>query len=262
MRKEILLLLCSLACFQALNAQITNRDLILFGVERVSGNYTGVSPVISDDQYRLQNLMTWRMEFITPKTNVLVGFSWPTMMLFNLDGQWNQGSSLTENRFHPIQNRSVFRFGRYSLLGDKEKKGLRFGIGGQLHIRQFGTYKENVSRTGVSSGKTLGIGALALRAQYGLGPTFHLADSYGSSVYQRLSLNIDFVPGKISGIDIYPEWLWTFNYKFIGAFVNLGYRFERLSGSVQDDQDTTPITTDFTIHKAISFEFGLVIKSN
>jgi hypothetical protein len=262
MMNKIKTLLIFALSFQSLSAQIKESDLILFGVERISGNYTGVSPVISDDQYRLQNLITWRMEFITPKTNVLVGFSWPTMMLFNLDGQWNQGSSLTENRFHPIQNRSVFRFGRYSLLGDKEKKGLRFGIGGQLHIRQFGTYKENVSRTGVTSGKTLGVGSLALRPQYGIGPTFHLADSYGSLVYQRLSLNVDYIPGKISGIDIYPEWLWTFNYKFIGAFVNLGYRFERLSGSVQDDQDTTPITTDFTIHKAISFEFGLSIKTN
>jgi hypothetical protein len=262
MRKLLVLFIGFSSFVHSTVAQIENTDLVLFGVERVSGSYTGVSPFISDDQYRLQNLVTWRMEFITPKTNILVGFSWPTMMLFNLDGQWNQGSSFTENRFHPIQNRSVFRFGRYSLLGDKEKKGLRFGIGGQLHIRQFGTYKKNVARTGVTSGKTLGVGSLALRPQYGIGPTFHLADSYGNLVYQRLSLNVDYVPGKISGIDIYPEWLWTFNYKFIGAFVNLGYRFERLSGSVQDDQDTTPITTDFTVHKAISFEFGLSIKTN
>ena len=262
MKKALLLLLGWLVFFQSSNAQIENSDLILFGVERVSGNFTGVSPYIVDDQYRLQNLMTWRMEFITPKTNILVGFSWPTMMLFNLNGRWDQGSSLTENRFIPIQNRSVFRFGRYSLLGNKEKKGLRFGIGGQLHVRQFGTYKENVARTGITSGKTLGVGALALRPQYGIGPTFHLADSYGGLVYQRLSVNVDYVPGKISGIDIYPEWLWTINIKGIGAFLNLTYRYERLSGSVQDGQDTTPITTDFTLHKALSFEFGLSIRTN
>jgi hypothetical protein len=142
MRKLLVLFIGFSSFVHSTVAQIENTDLVLFGVERVSGSYTGVSPFISDDQYRLQNLVTWRMEFITPKTNILVGFSWPTMMLFNLDGQWNQGSSFTENRFHPIQNRSVFRFGRYSLLGDKEKKGLRFGIGGQLHIRQFGTYKK------------------------------------------------------------------------------------------------------------------------
>lgn len=126
--KKIKTLLIFALSFQSLHAQIKNSDLILFGVERISGNYTGISPVISDDQYRLQNLMTWRMEFISPKTNILVGFSWPTMMLFNLDGRWNQGSSLTENRFHPIQNRSVFRFGRYSLLGDKEKKDYVLGL--------------------------------------------------------------------------------------------------------------------------------------
>jgi len=262
MKRGIKLLIGLMVYLQTVNAQIENTDLILFGAERISGNYSGISPVISDDQYRLQNLMTWRMEFISPKTNILVGFSWPTMMLFNLDGFWKKGSSLTENRFHPIQNRSVFRIGRYKFLGNKERKGLRFGIGGQLHIRQFGTYKKNVSRTGVSSGKTLGIGALALRPQFGIGPTFHLADSYGKFVYQRLSLNVDYVPGKISGIDIYPEWLWTVNYKFFGAFANFGYRFERLSGSVQGGQDVTPVTTNFTVHKALSFEFGIVIKTN
>jgi hypothetical protein len=262
MRKIIAVLYVVFGLSQFLSAQIENKDLILFGVERISGNYTGISPVISDDQYRLQNLITWRMEFISPKKSTLINFSWPTMMLFNLDGQWNQGSSFTENRFHPIQNRTVFRFGQYKLFGNADAKGLRFGIGGQLHIRQFGTYKKNVARTGVTSGATLGIGSLALRPQYGLGPTFHLADSYGKFIYQRLSLNVDYVPGKISGIDVNPEWLWTFNYKMLGAFVNVAYRFERLSGNLQKGQITTPVTSDFTVHKAMSFEFGLVIKTN
>ena len=44
MKKALLLLLGWLVFFQSSNAQIENSDLILFGVERVSGNFTGVSP--------------------------------------------------------------------------------------------------------------------------------------------------------------------------------------------------------------------------
>jgi hypothetical protein len=240
-------------------AQVKNMNLVLFGAERVNGSYTGINKLIGDDEYRLQNLMTFRLDFISAKDrNFIVDFSWPTIRMFNLKDQDNS-STYTRDRFYKMDNQSAFRLGTYKLKGSAESKGIRYGFGYQMDYRYFGIIGEKNPITGITSGRRLSAGPLEKKGRLAVGGTAHLVKAFGDNGYTRLSLNLDYSPGKIQGVSLYPELLAVAYWKHIGLYFLGTWRYDYLKGNRH--ADWIPLEKDYSIHTSLKAEVGIVIKT-
>lgn len=222
----------------------------MVGGERVFGNYSGVSPRVSDDHYRLQNLMTWRMEFVTRRSILHFDLSFLTFSLFNLKNSYNY-STVTEERMLPMQNRTGFRGGKIYLPGNQEKE-TRLALGWQVDWRHMGiTPLHDPGQSGYH------VGSLERTNRLGLGGNAGIVHQFGNWGFTRVMINLDVSPWKLKSIALYPEWQLLAHYRNIGLYSLLTYRIDYMWGNLHLDQVVQPVT-DYAIHKAFRFEMGLL----
>lgn len=248
--KKLVLLSLAFMPFMAL-AQIQNRDWVMFGVERVNARYSGVSNYVADDRYKLQNTMTWRMEFVSKHDIIHFDLSWLTLKLVNILDKYNQ-STFTEQRLLGVQNRNSFRGGKLYLLGDKEKAG-RWALGWQADWRYMG-----LSPLSGPGGDGYHVGALERKDRLGLGMNGGYVQQLGNWGYTRAILNVDFSPMKLKSVSVYPEWLFLAHFGNIGLYSLLTYRADYLWGNLHPNQAIQPVT-DHSLHTAWRWEIGVAI---
>lgn len=247
MKNFQLFLLFTMLSFAA-KAQMEDKFWVLFGGDFVKGSYTGISPQVPDDQYKLYNLATTRMEIMGPKGNAIVDFSFNTIWLFNLHDN-ERSSSLTENRFHTVQNFPLFRYCHFKLKGDPKSKRRRFGLGWQFDWRKMGL-STNSDNNGQSAFGWPGLsyGPLELKGRAAIGANLQLVKQT-KHIYTRLSLYGDFSPGKIKGFSVYPEATVIASFKRIAIYGIVTYRKDYLSGNRQTLEQrfyNVPVTTKST----------------
>lgn len=232
--------------------QIVNRDWVMFGLERISGSYTGISPVLADDQYKLQNPGTWRFEFVNQKKIVHIDISWLTMRLFTLKNQY-ANSTFTQNRLLEIQNRNSARFGILYLLEKDRSKSSSFCLGWQADWRYFG-----IPKLSAPGDDGYNIGCLEQKDRIGFGVNGGWVKQFSNWGYTRVILNADYSPGKVKSFSLYPEWLTIVHYGNFGLYSLITYRHDRLWGNSNTAQTVQPLKSG-SIHQAMRFEVGLVI---
>jgi len=252
---NILFLTLSLSCF----AQMQDKFWVLFGAEIVHGSYTGISPQVADDQYKLYNVATSRMEMMGNKGNSFVDFSFNSIWLFNMNENF-RSTSLTEKGFHKVQNIPMFRFCYFKLKGDENSKRMRFGLGWQFDWRKMGLMNNSDNNSFSAFGSPgLSYGPLEFKGRAALGGNLHLAKQ-SKFLYTRLSLNADFSPGKIKGYSIYPEGTFIASFKRISIFGIATYRTDFLSGNRQTiDRFTNVPQKTNTISTEWRFQLGMGI---
>lgn len=259
--KKNMLLLVFLGISLITKAQMQDKFWVLLGTEIVHGNYSGISPQVSDDRYKLYNLANMRMEIMGPKGNAFVDFSFNSIWLFNLRDDY-RSSSLTEETFHKVRNLPLFRFCHFKLMGDVKSTGFRFGMGWQFDWRKFGL-ETNSDNNGQSAFGNPGLsyGPLELKGRFGLGGNLHLVKQT-SFFYTRLSLNLDYSPGKIQGVALYPEATVMFHYKRVALYGSASYRTDYLWGNRQTEElnyynlpdKTTSTVNEFRLQIGVAFD--------
>ncbi len=230
--KHVVLIFSALAFSLSCFAQMEDKFWVLVGTESVNGNYTGISPQVADDSYKLSNLLTSRMEMMGAKGNAIVDISFNSIWLFNMNNDY-RNSSLTENSFHKVQSMPLFRLCLFRLTGDESSEGFRFGAGGQIDVRKMGL-ANNSDNNGFSAFGAPGLsyGPLELKARGAIGANLHLVKQ-SEFIYTRFSLNADYCPGKIKDFAIYPEATLIANYNRIALFGIATYRTDFVSGNRQ-----------------------------
>lgn len=251
MMRRLLLVLALLCSLQA-GAQLPTGNLVHFGVEWIKGNYTGVSDMAPDDRYRLMNLATMKLEFVSPKSNYLFDFSWASMALFNLKNDWPRGSAYSEEAFQKVHNRSLIRFCNYRMLGRTEAKGPRLGLGWQFDLRKFGINSPAVPQ--------YPLGPLLYKNRPALGVNLHVADSWGKWMYTRLSVFADYIPGKLKGFSVYPEWTVVLKRGFFGVFATASYRSDWMKGHIVQSQEVGRLDHLNSTHRFARLELGISLQ--
>lgn len=248
----VILLLSLIGVSQRVQAQISNRDWVMVGIERMAGSYSGISPILADDQYKLQNPGTWRFEFVKPKRIIHIDVSWLTMKMIRIGYKYAH-STFTENRLHEMQNRTNARFGVLYLLGKDNTKSSSFCLGWQADWRYFG-----IPRLSAPGDDGYNVGCLEQKDRIGLGINGGWVKQFSNWAYTRILLNADYSPGKVSSFSIYPEWMALFHYGNLGVYSLLTYRVDRLMGNTNTSQTVQPLEAT-SVHRVLRFELGLVI---
>lgn len=220
----------NLAC--TLKGQMGDRLWLMLGAEGIHGSYTGISPQVMDDKYKLYNLATFRIESMGPKKGNFC-FDWTGLGIaaFAIQNNRSHTSTYTENGFHKFENHYIMRLNGFRPLGDVQSKSLRFGFGWQADWRIFGAMK-NDDDNGVGSYAYPGIsyGPLEGKGRVSGGVNFNLVQQI-DWLYSRYSLNLAYSPGKIQAVSIFPEGTWYVSYKRTAIFVNASYRADYLMGN-------------------------------
>ena len=248
--KKILSAFFFLFC-QFANGQGSN-FWVLLGAERVGGSYTGVGNYVPNDKYTLQNAMNYRFEINGKGWNSFIDFSWPTLWLFNMQKK-DQLSTRTERGMHYVEDNTIFRWCNYYLSGEQKTRGLRLGWGWQFDWRRFGV-AETYDGGSVLKAEKVGFGPLERKGRFGVGLNGHLMGNLGKACYTRLTLNVDYSPGKIQGVSAYPEWMLIFHIGDIGLYTLATYRIDYLWGNRMENH--TPLKKDNAIRNCMRLEVG------
>jgi hypothetical protein len=263
MKKNILIFaLLSFVHFS--NAQMQDKFWVLFGTEIVHGRFAGISPQVSDDRYKLYNMATSKMEMMGARGNAFVDFSINSIWVFNMKNE-NRSSSLTEEGFHKVRNMPLFRFCHFKLRGDESSSKTRFGMGWQFDWRRVGLANNSDNNLQSAFGSPgLSYGPLELKGRFGVGGNLHLVRQT-KLLYSRLSLNLDYSPGKIQGVALYPEGTFLVHYKRVGIYGTASYRTDYLWGNRQTAEKgfnnlpkkTNTTTRDFRQQLVVAFEIWM-----
>lgn len=250
MKKIVIVFLLLVGCTTGWS-QIKNRDWVLVGAERVRGSYSGISPAVGDDSYRLQNLATWRFEFATSRRIVFADLSWFPIKMVNLKHDY-QSSTYTRERMMMLQNRTNFRFGvLYFILGDAQANS-RLALGWQADWRYMG-----LRRMAEPGDNGFHVGSLEARDRIGLGTQISWVRQW-KWAYSRLGVSVDGSPQKLKSLSVYPECLVVVHYGNIGIFALGTARMDWLYGNTRPDQKVQPLV-NHSLHKALRLEIGVAI---
>jgi len=250
MKKNILIILF-LGISLLSKSQMQDKMWVMFGTEIVHGRFSGISPQVSDDRYKLYNMATSRMEFMGKKGNAFVDFSINSIWLFGMNSDL-RSSTLTEEGFHKVRNIPLFRFCHFKLRGDENSSRMRFGMGWQFDWRRVGLQNNSDNNSQSAFGNPgLSYGPLELKGRFGLGGNVHLVRQT-KLIYSRLSLSLDYSPGKIQGVALYPEGTVLIHFKRVALYGIASYRTDYLWGNRQKSElnyNNIPTKTNSTTHE-------------
>lgn len=260
MKKIFTTLLIIIAFGTIAKAQMKDKFMIMFGGELVHGSYTGISPQVMDDRYKLLNLTTFRWEGMgSRKGNFYFDFSGIGIWTTGLKAGRNLASTYTEKGFHKLENHYVMRLNGFRIRGEENSKGFRFGWGYQLDIRRFGA-SLNEDNNGQSSYPKPGLsyGPLEMKGRFSGGFNANIVKQ-SSWLYSRYSINLGYSPGKIQGVSVFPEAIWYVNYKRVALFINASYRVDYLFGNRMVIDFTNIPSETMAISKATHFQAGIAL---
>jgi len=231
MKKSILLVILWFSCLAGFG-QMKDKMWVMFGTELVHGSYSAISPQVMDDRYKLQNMANSRFEIMGKKGNAIVDFSINSIWVFNMNNDY-RSSSLTQEGFHKVRNMPLFRFCHFKLKGDENSSKARFGLGWQFDWRRIGLENNSDNNSQSAYGSPgLSYGPLELKGRFGIGGNIHLARQT-KNLYSRISLNLDYSPGRIQGASLYPEATFILSFKRIALYGLATYRFDYVWGNRQ-----------------------------
>lgn len=257
MKKNTLILILALVSTMSYG-QMEDKIWVLFGTEVVQGSYAGISPQVKDDRYGLQNTATTRFEIMGKRGQSLVDFSWNSIWIFNFKNG-NRSASLTQEGFHKVKNAPLFRYCYFKLRGDEKSSKARFGLGWQFDWRRFGL-ENNTDNNGQSAFGNPGLsyGPLELKGRFAIGGNMHLARQT-KRLYSRLSLHLDYSPGKIQGVSLYPEGTLILHYKRVALCGVASYRADYLWGNRQTDRYQNVPEKTSTLAREVRLQVGVAI---
>lgn len=258
--KKYILVLAFLGNGWVSTAQMKDNFWVVLGTEIVHGKFSGISPQVSDDRYKLQNTAITRFEIMGKRGNALVDFSLNSLWLFNMKNDL-RSSSLTEEGFHKVGNMPLFRFCYFKLKGDEGSSKMRFGMGWQFDWRRVGLQNNSDNNSQSAFGNPgLSYGPLEFKGRFGLGGNLHLVRQT-QHVYSRLSLSLDYSPGKIQGVALYPEATVLVNFKRVALYGVASYRTDYVWGNRQttaNNYENLPTKTHSTMQE-VRLQVGIAV---
>ena len=257
MAKNVLTLVFSFSCLLCYG-QMKDKMWILFGTELVHGKYSTISPQVMDDRYKIQNTATNRFEIMGKRGNAIVDFSFNSIWLFNLENDY-RSSSLTQEGFHKVRNMPLFRFCHFKLKGDENSDKTRFGLGWQFDWRRVGL-ENNSDNNGQSAFGSPGLsyGPLELKGRFGVGGNMHLVKQT-KHLYSRLSLNLDYSPGQIQGVSLYPEATFILSFKRVALYGMATYRVDYVWGNRQTEGYRNVPQKTSSLMQEMRLQIGLAV---
>lgn len=228
--KQILTLSITLFLAFGTFAQLREAAWYSFGMEYVSGNYKGVSPIFVDDSYKLNNIFTCTYQGIHKKNFMVVDISG---LFYPMIGEIVKAKGSTSSEMYNLRsytnqtqqkigNRISFGISISKFLGANDGRFVS-AFGWQANTRMFGLADFRTKKKTDQITDSPDAGPLSGRRTLNVGINYQLMNQFGENIFLRTGIFAEGIVGFTQGAMVYPEASLILNWKFISLIGSARY---------------------------------------